>query len=539
MKFRFKCPYCFKEISDDEVLFRSQKVYLREEDDFPGGNPLPEPYDDIEMFEDEYEGVGKEEYLEKYKKWKQWELFHMREDPVYENFWEKYGGTTEKNLTDDKIGIEPYNRRIIIDPKDGAEFGLKKQDDGTYIFRDADGMSDRIEFETGECSDWRVCPHCHNPLPKEYGKNHARFVTVVGIAGSGKTVFLSQLLKHMNSYCAKVRVSAITDSPGVRSFLAENSIADGTRLPNSTPKEQFQQPLFFKIMKTDEKDGEEKRVTETIVLYDLAGEAFASSSDTDLYAPFVQHADGIIMLIDPMQFPTVQNISEGNGSEKKGNPITVLNAIHNKTVAQGRQEKKCETPIAVCISKADCTEMQKILGDETIQLLLDGVTGIPDGRGYNKALFNMEGYRPLEKNLRTFFQQDDLGLATLMLNNYASYNFFAFSSLGQESRKQKGEQGEEYQVANGNVVARRIEEPLLWLFYQFGYIGRQGLLEWEYECPNCGAVHNHELQEGTQYEEVKKGFLGLKRRSTMWEINRECDICHCKWNTNDKEHYFM
>ena len=43
MSFRFKCPYCFKEMSDNEVLFRSEKIDLREKDDFLDDNLLPEP----------------------------------------------------------------------------------------------------------------------------------------------------------------------------------------------------------------------------------------------------------------------------------------------------------------------------------------------------------------------------------------------------------------------------------------------------------------------------------------------------------------
>ncbi len=530
MSFRFKCPYCFKEMSDDEVLFRSEKIDLREKDDFSEDDLLPGPYDDIEMFEDEYVGEDKEKYLKNYRDWKEWEMFHPRKDPVYEEFWKKYGGTTEKNLADDQFGVEAYHRRII-DPNRDMCLGLKKKDGVNCVFVDADGMAAWIEYESGEKSERRICPHCHNPLPKGYGKNPVRFVTVVGIANSGKTVFLAQLLKNIKTYCAKIGVSALSNSPSVQTFLADYSIAKGTRLPSPTPKNRFQQPLFFQITRNEEKSGEEKRVTETLVLYDVAGEVFESDDTVSGFAPFIEHADGLMVLIDPMQFPTVQEISE---NDIKADPTTALDAIHN-IISRGKQEEKCKIPLAICISKADCNEMQKILGNETIQLLLDGVQGISDGKGYNKALFNMDGYRPLEKKLRTFFQQDNLGLATFMHNNYASYSFFAFSSLGQESETRQAENGEEYSTPVGNVVARRIEEPLFWLFYQFGYIGRQGLLEGEFECPNCGSIHNHELQEGTLLEEKEKGLFGFMKKVVPREINRECDECGFQWNTKDMD----
>lgn len=507
---KFKCPYCFKEIFDDQVLFRSEKVDLRNKDEL-----LPDPYDDFEDFEETYQKADREEYLKKYR---EWERFHPKEDPVYEAFWEKYQGTTEYDPADDVMGVKSYYRRIV-DPYESPGPYLKKQDDGTYVFRDVDGMVSGIEFLSGEISKRRVCPHCHNPLPEGYGKNPIRFVTVVGLVGAGKTVFLAQLLKNMEKYCATAGLSAIANSPSIRNFLKDNIIAEEVPLPGPTPHEQFQQPLFFEIVRT-EGGG---RVPETLVLYDVAGEVF-SMGTVENFAPFVKHADGVIVLIDPVQFPIVEEIS---GSSKKEEPITALRAIH-KIVSQGAQNEKCKIPFAICVSKADRDVTKQILGLEIMELLQDGVQGIPDGNGYNRPLFNVDCYRPLEKKLRTFFQRADPALAIYLHNNYTFYSFFALSSLGQEGENRKGENGEEYVVPVGNVAAKRIEEPLLWLFYKFGYIGRSGLLEGDIECPKCHSACNHELPEGTKAE-IKKGFF----KTNEIEVNRECDECGHRWNTRN------
>ena len=164
----FKCPYCFKEISDDEVLFRSEIVNTQTEDEYFEENPLPSPYDDIEDFEENYTKEDKQIHLEKYR---QWERYRAKEDSVYEMFWKKYHGTTEKNPEDEKLGVKAYYRRII-DPRNPAGTDLKRQADGSFLIRDADGMVDRIEFQSGEISSRRVCPNCHNPLPAGYGKQY-------------------------------------------------------------------------------------------------------------------------------------------------------------------------------------------------------------------------------------------------------------------------------------------------------------------------------------------------------------------------------
>ena len=222
-------------------------------------------------------------------------------------------------------------------------------------------------------------------------------------------------------------------------------------------------------------------------------------------------------MIDPMQFAAVQGME---GSIQKEKPVTVLQSIHYQ-VLKGKQEEKCEIPFAVCISKADCSQMRTVLGPNIINMILTDVEGIPDQHGYNKPLFNVKGYRPIETELLRFFQQADPALTTFLRNSYAQYSFFALSSLGQESVMKQNEEGEEYMAPGGNVAAKRIEEPMLWLFYKFHYIG-------QYECPECGSIHNHELPEGTVIKEKISLF-----RSVEIAVDRECDDCGYQWNTQN------
>ena len=75
MSCEITCPYCFRKMRDDEVLFRSEKVNYGECD------LLPDEYDDIEDFKARYNGPDKETILSDYR---DWDFFAEGDDPVYE-----------------------------------------------------------------------------------------------------------------------------------------------------------------------------------------------------------------------------------------------------------------------------------------------------------------------------------------------------------------------------------------------------------------------------------------------------------------------
>lgn len=77
--YKFKCPYCFKEMADTEVHFRSKRV---SED---ADNPLPPQfYGDYDSFMLNYTGNDKNQIQKNYEEWK---FFSKGTDEKYERFW--------------------------------------------------------------------------------------------------------------------------------------------------------------------------------------------------------------------------------------------------------------------------------------------------------------------------------------------------------------------------------------------------------------------------------------------------------------------
>ena len=514
MKYEITCPYCFRKMKDTEVAFRSEKVNQ--------GDPgiIPDEYDDADDFRARYRGADKDVLLSQLN---DWEFFEETDDPEYTEFWKKFNGTTEYNPADAMFGVKAY-RRKVIDPHDPEHRQyLKAQTGGDYYIYDQHGMAAQVELITGERCNRRVCRYCHNPLPDNYGKNTVKFATVVGITGAGKTVYLAQLLTKMTTYAVKAGLSAIVRHPSVITFLENNRVIKNQPMPGSTPAKQFQQPLFYEMVRDAKEMG---RITETFVLYDVAGEVFAmGQSAIDSFAPYIEHADGVILLIDPLQLESISTVaSEG---EKKDEPTAVLNQIHD-IISHGKINEKSKIPLAVCISKADMDPVQAVMSDDLRRLLLDDVRGVKDASGFNKPVFNAKDYNPILNELYKFFLEHAEDLAQQLQTNYASYAYFAFTALGCDVKKAVLESGEEYKYPVGPVLPKRVEEPLLWLFHKLGYIGLNEPIDDptkpKVPCPECGFVYSEELPEDQR--EMSKGFLFFKKKVY---VNRVCPNCGHQW----------
>lgn len=192
-----KCPYCFKTFSHDQVFFRSATA-LTEVDLDPTGRG--ETLEEIEFMPD---GEEKTSRIQAYHLN---ENFLIRDDERYTAFWDDFGTTSEVNSGADKTILDykrplldPYNRYLVPSgPQvDGDEFVYK------------------IEDCYGRETQDRVCPHCHNPLPPNYGKYPVKFLSVIGISSAGKTVFLSKLIQRITSYAAGLGMSALPDRKSV------------------------------------------------------------------------------------------------------------------------------------------------------------------------------------------------------------------------------------------------------------------------------------------------------------------------------------
>ncbi|WP_034447884.1 TRAFAC clade GTPase domain-containing protein [Butyrivibrio sp. AE2032] len=468
---KITCPFCFNSFNDQDVHFRMETVFKDEELDPEGEARTKEDLEGIILTTNDEEIIQRtRSVIEQYEFRAH---FQAGPDQTYEDFWRNFGpGTTEESFdaVDGRTkSIKPYHRPVYsISKKEHNAFFSKVADKKTIIEDDlVVGATDCFGNQTKR----RVCPYCHNPLPgKSYGRYPVLFIPIIGVTGSGKTVYLSQVCKYITRSLARYSISCNTTSQYAAQYVSRFPVKIGSQLPRPTAPEVLLQPLCFDVAYRDNNDIVHNH---TLVFYDIAGENCVNPEKLDRWGKFILHADAIILVIDPIQFTMGTEADE---------PSQVLNTIYNTLGA----DKLTKIPFAVCVSKGD-KAAKHILGTE-----LTDIVEVKDSLGVPLPKFNADDYNAVNDKMSEFVRVTDGVLHNELQTHYNNYNYFLFSALGCDVEK-KGE-GVFEPVAI--PVPRRIMEPLLWILEEYRYITAEGIIHepTDWFCPVCKQRLKHEVK---------------------------------------------
>lgn len=431
---KIKCPYCFEEFLHDEVHFKA--MTLKE-------SSARSAHDDfgIEAEEEEFDLFGSAERQESEETVDKSiaELFEEKEDPLFKNFWSRYANELDWQYANYPV-ITRNDKRMMI---------------GDY-HKDAEGFVDSVKDCYGMETKERICPYCHNPLPPNYGKYQVHFIATVGITSSGKTVYLSQLLKRMDEYMANVGLGTLNMTSANNKFLREHPVKMDVPLPQGTLPGALSDPLFYVVL--------DKNVYHTLVFYDVAGENCVMPDEMAKYGPFIENADGIIMILDPAQFSIVNT----SGGDDVAGPKEVLQAMFNSFLSSKNVKGRSNVPLALALSKSDQLENQDLVNANS-NIFRDIV--------YNERRlgFDMQQYRNIMGEVRKFLKDmpEGRGLSVVMENCFSTTGFFAFSALNCKVKEEEWVVDGELKtvaVPAAHPMPRRIEEPLLWMLAEFGIV---------------------------------------------------------------------
>lgn len=512
---RLICPYCFSEFEDTEVLFRSEIIVERSQ----LKKLLPKEFNSYEDFEMIYSGDDKEDIIRKYR---EQEFLAEKSDPVYDDFWTPYGGTTERETV---VGLPNFKpgTRALINPAQKEYYNLLvQQSDGNYYRSETKNnrtmVTSIFHRQGNKQSKRRVCPRCHNPLPIDYGFYDIKFISIIGITGSGKTVYLSQLLKNIQTELSGIGMALVGRQQPLHDFVNDNKIEAGKPLPGSTPVKALQQPVIVTIKKADSSGC-------TIVLYDVAGELFSDTGSAELsnYAPFVTHSDGIILLVDAFQCEAIANA--GTKEQRDEDSTTAIRNISGFL-------NNDDIPVAVCMSKCDAIAPE-ILVNIADTLKTGGVRlGAPDynNEGSYLSILNADDFNDYERKLKSFFQLQADNITTLMNANYKDFAYFAVTALGCDVN---------VNIPLGPIVPKRIADPLVWLFYKLNIISATGKIFNPHnvviKCPYCQGVNTKRL-ENPHIEVIQlDGFMNkLWHKTEERNFNYQCMKCKRYFNYNSE-----
>ncbi|MCS7477591.1 hypothetical protein ACFFQW_34600 [Umezawaea endophytica] len=336
---------------------------------------------------------------------------------------------------------------------------------------DADGRKPTAKHEPcGAETHYRLCPRCHSQLPVHFGRTESKLIALVGAKETGKTVYMTVLLHElMNTVGERFNASVLGADENTRlqfESAYEHVLYEKRELhgptKTATAERGGRKPLVFSFT-TGNGGGRVRR--SLLSFFDTAGEDMVSERSIDQNVRYLTSADGIILLLDPLQMRGARPHADADAvlpplSTAADTPATVLtNIIEQLHGRLGvKSNRRIDKPIAVAFTKMDA---------------LDGY--IPETsplrrRPPTTAAFNEPDSLQVHEHMRALLHEwAGHNIDDTLSKNFARYRLFGLSALG-ESPQVDSAESRSQRVSDRGVQPRRVEDPFLWLMSEFSTI---------------------------------------------------------------------
>lgn len=321
----------------------------------------------------------------------------------------------------------------------------------------------------------RACPRCHTALPSEFVGAKSPLIGLVGSKGSGKTVLMTVLVKHLREIVARrydADIMMITDSPdgqrGISAYQANRETPLYTRreLPVGTSRlgssgREHAAPVVLRWRQATAGRFVTSHRSTLLSLVDSAGEDLNNVDDV-FTLHYLKASGSLIVAMDPFALPGARarlSLPEAATQVADEVPLNVLRSISEMLRTEhgvNWRTKRITIPVAVVFTKMDAFYQGLLDDDQMTPLLAD----TPDIPSYDES----DGLTVHEimKSLLEQWHADEID--RFMRLTFSDYRYFAVSALGAEPDYATG------QVAAGGVQPHRIADPVLWLLAKTGTV---------------------------------------------------------------------
>lgn len=318
-----------------------------------------------------------------------------------------------------------------------------------------------------EPSTARFCPHCDNRLEYDYITTKSRIVAMIGSRESGKSTYVGVLIHELrNSVGAAfngMSAELVGDSSRnrYRDLFARPMYDRGEtlRTTNSIRAERRLEPLLFmlRLPKARGLTLKEQLTAAMMIFYDTAGEDILKAERLDRLALYLDAADGIVFILDPLQISSVRR-AIGDSTPTPDNAPDQVEMIQR--LAELLRERrsmtstqKISTPLAIALTKTDA---------------LNGVLPAHSPlrqRGPHHGVYDDADGQHVHDETRATLSSwaDGDNLLNTVHNNFSTYRYFGLSALGAPPTSNN-------QISPSGIHPLRVEDPMLWLLGRFGQI---------------------------------------------------------------------
>ena len=345
----------------------------------------------------------------------------------------------------------------------------------------------------GQATGSRVCPECHNPLPPAWVDSPGRIVALVGAKNAGKSTYIAVLLHElMNRVGTELDASLVAcDDRTIerykrdfaRPLLEERRLLPTTASAATGPRE----PLVYLLTRTRPPRFASGRTvlgrtplgraaaqarpgagraprgrtdSLTLVLFDTAGEDLRSREMRDLHLRYLEAADAVIFLVDPLELPGARSAVADTvprpavpGEDPDSEPINIIARVAEALRQRHgtRPGERLPVPVAVALTKID-----------VLRPALTRRSALHRSR-VGAGVLDLDDREAVDAQVRALLHEWGAGqLDTFLEQQFEEHALFGVSALGGVP--------EDGRVGPGGVRPYRAEDPLLWLLYRFGML---------------------------------------------------------------------
>jgi hypothetical protein len=338
-----------------------------------------------------------------------------------------------RSFSHDKVMFRALESREVLDP-----YNFNEISKGYHL-----GVLSSLKDEYDHVTTKRLCPFCENDIPHSAGFSASTIISVVGGANSGKSVFFTALIHNLKTITPRnfqIFCTPINNETGRRFKLEyEDSIIIENLLPY---KKEGPEPFVFTLSFSDHSKPE------------INVAFFNGPCEENAY--LTRNSSGIIFLTDPLQFTSVaRELKLKNDLElhfTPEEPTEILNDLLENCYFN--TNGVCEIPTAAVITKSDLLPVLRRDGDFIRR----------NSRLFNnyshKTFFNLTEFDTIDEEVEEFIGIAAPNFRNALKRHFYNLGFFAVSALGSKP---------EGQIVS-SFAPTRIDEPLLWILYQLGYI---------------------------------------------------------------------
>ncbi len=297
-------------------------------------------------------------------------------------------------------------------------------------------------------------------IPRDYLSGSGMTVALVGAKASGKSNYIGVLVNEIKrkmshsfncslNVCCSEESKRYYDENYYKPLFVDGYVVAGT---NS----EIIPPLLFPLNFMDAKN--RIKNTACLTFYDTAGENFDTAENINVFSRYIPNADGIILLLDPLQLPPVREKLQGkiNLPPQNTDVVEILNRIitNIRNVKKLRTSEKIKTPLAVAFTKIDALIKYGVISQDSV------ITN--ESEHMRRGVFVQSDFESVNIDLGDMLENWLADELTQAMKQFEKFSFFGVSALGDVPNDMK--------LSGSQIKPLRVLDPLLWLLAENNYI---------------------------------------------------------------------